>query len=94
MKKITTKKAALVGAGAALAYGFIKGKGIFNVPRFYNQHKAIKNYVETNHPNGNFGDVLKTKNGWACIINSNDKQILLNLEKTDDGNYIFSETEM
>ena len=94
MKKITTKKAALFGAGAALAYGFIKGKGIFNVPRFFNQHKAIKNYVETYHPNGNFGDILKTKNGWACIINSNDKQILLNLEKTEDGNYVFSETEM
>lgn len=94
MKKVTTKKAALLGAGAVLAYGLIKGKGIFNVPRFFNQHKAIKNYVQAYHPNGNFGDVLKTKNGWACIVNSNNNQILLNLEKTIDGNYIFSETEM
>ena len=94
MKIITTKKAALLGAGAALAYGFIKGKGIFNIPRFFDQHKAIKNYVKTYHPNANVGDILKTKNGWTCIINSNDEQILLNLEKTDDKNYIFSETKM
>lgn len=94
MKKNTTKKVALLGAGAALAYGFIKGKGIFNLPRFYNQHKEIKKYVETYYPNGNFGDILKTKTGWCCIINNNNKQILLNLEKTDDGNYVFSETDM
>ena len=94
MKKLDTKKAALLGAGAALAYGIIKGKGIFNYPRFYEQHKAIKNYLETCHPDANFGDVLKTKYGWACIVNSNEKQILLNLEKSSDGNYIFSETEM
>lgn len=94
MKKITAKKAALLGAGTALAYSIIKGKGIFNVPRFYDQHKAIKNYLETYHPKANAGDILKTKNGWCCVINANDKQILLNLEKTEDGHYLFSETDM
>ncbi len=93
-EKITPKKAALLGAGAALVYGIIKGKGIFNLPRFYNQHKAIEEYLETYHNGANHGDIIKTENGWVCIVNINDKQILLNLQKTKDGNYIFSEEKL
>ncbi len=93
-EKITPKKAALLGAGAAVVYGFIKGKGIFNLPRFYNQHKAIEEYLKTYHNGANHGDVIKTENGWVCIVNINDEQILLNLLKTEDGNYIFSEEKL
>ena len=93
MKK-DTKKAVLLCAGAMAAYSFVKGKSIFNYPRFYNQHKAIKNYLAAYHPDGVSGDIIKTKNGWASIIRSDDKQVLLNIEKTDDGSYLFTETEM
>lgn len=92
--KISAKKAALLGAGAAVLYGFAKGKGIFNVPRFYNQHKAIENYLNTYHNGANHGDVLKTKDGWMCVVNIDNQQILLNLHKSDDGNYIFSEEKL
>ena len=94
MKKTDTKKIALIGAGTALAYSFVKGLGIFNVPRFYNQHKAIKKYLETNYPSAHAGDIFKTKLGWGCIINNNNQQILITLEKTNDKNYVFTEKEM
>lgn len=94
MKKLSKRNAALLGGGAAVAYSFIKGIGIFNHPRFYKEHKALKNYLKTYHPDSNTGDIVKTKTGWSCIINSRNKQILLNIEKTNDGNYVFSETDM
>lgn len=93
-EKMTPKKAALLGAGAALMYGFIKGKGIFNVPRFYDQHKAVENYLRTYHNGANHGDIIKTNDGWVCIVNINEEQILLNLQKSEDGAYIFSEEKL
>ncbi len=89
--KISAKKAALLGAGAAVIYGFAKGKGIFNIPRFYSQHKAVENYLNTYHNGANHGDIIKTKNGWMCVVNIDKQQILLNIQKSEDGNYIFSE---
>ena len=63
-EKMSAKKAALIGAGAAVIYGFAKGKGIFNIPRFYNQHKAVENYLNTYHNGANHGDIIKTKDGF------------------------------
>lgn len=93
-EKMTPKKAALLGAGAAVVYSFIKGKGIFNVPRFYDQHRAVENYLKTYHNSANHGDIIKTKDGWVCIVNINEEQILLNIQKTEDGAYIFSEEKL
>lgn len=93
-EKMTPKKAALLGAGAAVIYGFAKGKGVFNKPRFYNQHKAIKNYLGTYHNGANYGDIIKTKDGWVCVVNVNNEQILLNVQKSNDGSYIFSEEKL
>lgn len=93
-EKLTPKKVALLGAGAALIYGFAKGKGIFNVPRFYNQHKAIEKYLDTYYNGANHGDIIKTNDGWICIVNVNEEQILLSLQKSEDGNYIFSEKKL
>ena len=93
-EKMTPKKAALLGAGAALIYRFAKGKGIFNKPRFYDQHKAIKNYLNTYHNGANYGDIARTKDGWVCVVNINNEQILLNVQKSEDGSYIFSEEKL
>lgn len=91
MEKKKTNKALLIGIAAAGAYHFIKGNGIFNKPRFYYQHKAVEKYLSSNHENANVGEIVKTKSGWSCIVNDNSYQFVLNISRTDDGTYIFSE---
>ena len=42
----------LIGTAAAAGiYSAITGKGLFNKPRFKEQHERVANYVETHYPN-------------------------------------------
>ena len=91
MKKSNKKGALILGIGAALTYSFIKGNGIFNKPRFYNQHKALEKYLSSNHPDANKGDIIKTDDGYSTIINDRGVKIIVNMAKTPDGVYVFSE---
>ena len=90
--KSKTKKAVLIGLSAAVAYSFIKGNGVFNKPRFYQQHKAVQKYLSSNHESAYVGEIVKTKGGWSCIVNDMGRKFVLNMEKTSDGSYVFSET--
>lgn len=94
MEKRKTKKALLAGIAAAGAYHFIKGNGIFNKPRFYFQHKAVKKYLSSNHANAYVGEIVKTKSGWTCVVNDNSYRFVLNISQTNDGTYIFSEEKI
>ena len=89
-----TKKAILIGIGTAAAYNFVIGKGIFNKPRFYHQHKAVKKYLSSSYPEAVTGDIFKTFDGWSCIVNDNGVSFVLNITKTFDGDYIFSRSEL
>ena len=41
----------LIGTAAAAGiYSAITGKGLFNKPRFKEQHERVANYVETHYP--------------------------------------------
>ena len=93
-KKISAKKAALLGVCAACAYKFIKGEGIFNKPRYYAQYKAVEGYLATYHPGATFTNIVKNDSGWHCIVNATDKSFVLNIHKTDDGMYLFGETDL
>ena len=46
----------LIGTAAAAGiYSAITGKGLFNKPRFKEQHERVANYVETHYDgNGNY----------------------------------------
>lgn len=92
--KFTPKKAVLFGIFAAAAYKFTKGDGIFNKPRFYSQHKAVSSYLSTYHSDAQAGKILKTDSGWHCIVKTHQKDFVLNIHKTDDGMYLFSETDL
>ena len=89
-----SKKAILIGLAAAAGYSFIKGKGIFNKPRFYHQHKAMEKYLETNHPNAIAGEIVKTSGGYTTIVNDGGRNFVLNITRTEDNTYIFSEEEI
>lgn len=82
----------LITIGAAGVYHAVKGKGIFNRPRFAKQHDAISKYVETHYPGGSYAPIQATQNGWATVITAPDgKQYNLYVGKTPDGIYVFKE---
>ena len=95
MKKLSkAQKTVLYTTVTALVYSAVKGNGIFNKPRFFNQYRAIKKYIDTTYPGAVMGNIVKTSGGWASVINCQGEKILLNVTKTSDGNYIFSEEKM
>lgn len=82
--------AALAAAGA---YSVIRGKGIFNKPRFKSQHDAVARYVSTRYPNATYAPIEQTEKGWATVIRRiSEPNIFLYVTKSDDGVYIFHET--
>ncbi len=85
----------VAAVAAAGAYGIIRGKGVFNKPRFKEQHDAVSRYVEGHYPNSTYSPIEATENGWATIIRRvNGPQIFLYITKTDDGVYVFNETSV
>ena len=93
-EKFSPKKALAFGICATLAYKFVKGDGIFNKPRFFEQHKAVENYLATYHPSAKTSNIVKNDSGWHCVVTTNEKSFVLNIHKTDDKTYVFSETEL
>ena len=92
--KFSGKKAILIGAAAACAYEFLRGDGIFNKPRFASQHKAVEAYLSSYYTNAEHGKIIKDDVGWHCIVQASQKKFLLNIHRTDDGMYLFSETDL
>lgn len=93
-EKFSPKKAILFGICAAAAYKFVRGEGIFNKPRFYEQHKAVQNYLSTYHPDAEAGHIVKNDSGWHCIVTAPQKGFALNIHKAENGTYLFSETNL
>ncbi len=92
MKKNKLVIAAAIAAAGA--YSVIRGKGIFNKPRFRSQHDAIARYVGTRYPNAAYSPIEQTEKGWATMImRINEPNILLYVTKSDDGVYIFNEIQ-
>lgn len=89
-----TKRAVLIGFGTAILYSAVKGNGVFNKPRFYFVYNALKKYLSSNHPLSNMGEIVRTKNGWSCIINDSGKSFVVNISKSEDGTYLFSESRL
>ena len=94
MKNSFSKKALLLGAGAAIMVKFIKGEGIFNPVRFYSERKAVESYLANYYPDATFSDLVKTGDSLSCVVNAQERRFLLKIHKTDDGNYVFGETEL
>lgn len=92
--KFSGKKAILIGALVACAYEFVKGEGIFNKPRYAPQHKAVDAYLSSYYTNSEHGKIIKNDTGWHCIVKTPQKSFLLNIHRTDDGMYLFSENDL
>ena len=96
MKIVSKKygKLLLLGAAAWGAYNFYQGKGFFNKFRFKEQHDAVCNYLESHYPDATYTDIVPSDEGWSCVINRLNGNIVLHLTKTDDGRFIFWEKEI
>ena len=92
--KFSAKKAVLLGVGAACLYKLVKGEGVFNKPRFFQQHKAVVTYLDTYHPGAVAGNIVKNDAGWHCIVKNGTTNFVLNINKTNDGTFVFSETQL
>lgn len=91
-KKKNTLIPILLTIGATGIYHAVKGKGVFNKPRFAKQHNAISKYVETHYPGGSYAPIHATQNGWATVITGADgSKHNLYVGKTPDGVYVFKE---
>ena len=74
-------------------YGFVNGKGLFNKPRFKEQHDAISRYVDSHYPGAVYSPIEATENGYMTVISRpRQPKILLYTEKTPDGVYVFNES--
>lgn len=94
MAEKNTKKAILLGIGAAAALKFAAGDGIFNKPRFYFQYKAAEKYLSSAHPGAVIGNMVKTSGGWSCVVKENNSSFVLSITKASDGNYIFHNSQL
>ncbi len=82
----------LTAAAVTTVYSAVRGKGIFNAPRFKRQHTAIGRYVETHYPGGFYDPIQAADFGWMTTIRTPNRQrILLLVTETKDGVFIFKE---
>ena len=85
----------LAGAAAFGAYSAIYGKGLFNKPRFKEQHDAISRYVDAHYPGARYTPIEATEKGYVTVIKRfGYNNILLYAYKSQDNIYIFHESEI
>lgn len=83
----------VAAVAAAGAYGLVRGKGVFNKPRFKEQHDAVARYVQSHYPNATYSPIEQTGKGWATVIRRiGMPKILLYITKSENGIYIFTES--
>ncbi len=81
----------LTAAAVTAVYGAVKGKGIFNGPRFRRQHEAVGKYLETHYPGSFYTPIQQTDLGWTTCIKTRDKQSILLMITESGGTFIFKE---
>lgn len=57
-------------------------------------YKKVKKYLDENHPGSRCSDILKTKDGWSCIIMEDGKKTALYITKTEAQGFSFWENEI
>lgn len=95
MKKSHRLMAVLAGAAAAGVYAAVKGKGVFNRPRFAKQHDAIQRYIDAKHKNAEYAPVETVSNGWCTVVTETDgSQFMLYMTCDKDGVFVFHEEKL
>lgn len=93
-KKHFSVIAACTAAAAAGIYGYIKGAGFLNGPRFRQQHDAVGRYVEARHPGASYAPITACPGGWHTVItDTNGEKYDLFINAARDGMYVYSEVK-
>ncbi len=94
-KKISPFLTVAGSLAVAGIYNYVKGNGIFNKPRFKDQHDAVSRYVEAHYPNSFYSPITATEKGWMTVITTQDnKKIALSLTKCENNVYVFEEVNI
>lgn len=92
-KKISPLLTVAASLAAAGIYNYVKGNGIFNKPRFKNEHDAVSRYVNSHYPDSFYSPITTTEKGWMTVITTTEnKKIVLSLTKCENNVYVFEET--
>lgn len=84
----------LTAAVAAAVYSAVTGKGIFNKPRFREQHEALGKYVDNNHPGCTYSSITVHGRGWSsCVRRWGRPVCYVYFSKSPDGTYVFTESK-
>lgn len=94
MKKNNKWLAVALGAAAVGVYRAVKGKGVFNKYRFAEQHEAVANYVQAHYPNAFYSNIEAVGDGWTCVVTDGNTKYLLYLTCSENGVFIFDETQI
>jgi hypothetical protein len=94
MKKRHKLLAAAAGVAAIGIYRAVKGRGAFNKIRFAEQHEAVGKYMDAHHPGAVYSAIESLGDGWSCVINDNGERYLLYITCSEDGVFIFDESEI
>lgn len=87
------RRTLLTTAAVAVAYSAIAGKGLFNKPRFKEQHEALAKYVDNNYPDCTYSEICMHGKGWSSIIRRHGKPVcFVYFSKSPDGVYVFTES--
>ena len=72
------------------AYSVIKG-GSYGKVRYFSVYKKVTEYVNNHYKDAKCSDIVKTKDGWSCIVSKDSKNLILYITKTDTGDLSFWE---
>ncbi|MCH5212551.1 MAG: hypothetical protein J1G06_06025 [Oscillospiraceae bacterium] len=93
LKKIKNRTV-LTAAAAAAVYSFVAGKGLFNKPRFKEQHEALAKYVDTNYPDCYYTPITIHGRGWSSAVKRRGRVVsYIYFSKSREGIYVFTESK-
>lgn len=95
MRKTHKLAALLAGAAAAGVYAAVRGKGVFNGPRFAKQHDAVQRYIDAKHKNAEYSPIEQVSNGWCTIVTETDgRKLMLYVTCDENGVFVFHEKRL
>ena len=87
-------RAMLTAAAAAVVYSAVAGKGLFNKPRFREQHEALGRYVDNNYRGCTYSSITIHGRGWSsCVKRFGRPVCYIYFSKSPDGTYVFTESK-
>ena len=84
----------LTAAAAVAVYSIAAGKGLFNKPRFREQHDELERYVDNNYPGCCYTPITMHGRGWSSTVKRGGRVLsYIYFSKSREGIYVFTESK-